>query len=160
EGLRAELIGRAEEWAKLQQALAEALQGRGQMVSLIGEPGVGKSRLVAELRDEEAQPLTSSPTPRCLWLEGRCSELGRTVAYGPFLDLLRECVAVQPEDDASLRAHRILSCLQELTAEGTLPDARIEAMATPLGHLLSARFEDSRDEWPHRTSPEQILHGT
>src|SRR5262249_23946935 len=88
------------------------------------------------------------------------SELGRTVAYGPFLDLLRECVAGQPEDDASLRAHRILSCLQELTAEGTLPDARIEAMATPLGHLLSARFEDSRDGWRDRTSPEQILHGT
>ncbi|UCC61456.1 MAG: AAA family ATPase, partial [Anaerolineae bacterium] len=45
EGLRAKLIGRDEEWAKLKGALAQVLQGRGQMVSLIGEAGVGKSRI-------------------------------------------------------------------------------------------------------------------
>src|SRR5206468_312003 len=50
EGLRAELIGRDDEFTKLQEALAELLRGRGQMVSLIGEAGVGKSRLVSELR--------------------------------------------------------------------------------------------------------------
>src|SRR5205823_2833846 len=50
EGLRAELIGRDGELAKLKEALAELLQGRGQIVTLIGEAGVGKSRLVAELK--------------------------------------------------------------------------------------------------------------
>src|SRR5262249_23707061 len=49
-GLRAELIGRDDELARLRQALAEVLQGEGQIVSLIGEAGVGKSRLVAELK--------------------------------------------------------------------------------------------------------------
>jgi class 3 adenylate cyclase len=50
EGLRAELIGRDAEFAKLRDALAEVIGGRGQVVSLIGEAGVGKSRLVAELK--------------------------------------------------------------------------------------------------------------
>src|SRR5207253_8808967 len=50
EGMQAELVGRAEELAKLQAALSEVLRGQGQTVSLIGEAGVGKSRLVAELR--------------------------------------------------------------------------------------------------------------
>ena len=66
--MRAELIGRDEEIAKLRQALAKASQGRGQMVSLIGEAGVGKSRLVAELRAFALTPDDDRPIP--LWLEG------------------------------------------------------------------------------------------
>src|SRR5206468_256639 len=50
EGLRAELVGRDEELCKLQRALTAVLEGQGRIVSLIGEAGVGKSRLVAELR--------------------------------------------------------------------------------------------------------------
>src|SRR5262249_4898254 len=46
EGLRAEMIGREEELAKLQAALTQVLQGQGQVVTLIGEAGLGKSRLV------------------------------------------------------------------------------------------------------------------
>ena len=55
--LQAELIGRDEELAKLKAALAETRQGRGQMVSIIGEAGVGKSRLVAELKQVAQQDL-------------------------------------------------------------------------------------------------------
>src|SRR5262249_55221908 len=50
EGLRADLIGRDEELGKLHDALVEVQRGRGQMVTLIGDAGVGKSRLVADLR--------------------------------------------------------------------------------------------------------------
>ena len=50
EGLRAELIGRDEELAKLEAALACVRAGQGQVVSLISEAGLGKSRLVAELK--------------------------------------------------------------------------------------------------------------
>src|SRR5262249_18751290 len=50
DGLPAELSGRDAELAKLREALDEVLGGRGQVVTLIGEAGVGKSRLVAELR--------------------------------------------------------------------------------------------------------------
>ena len=49
EGLRARMIGRDDELAKLKDALDEVLNGRGQMVSIVGEAGVGKSRLVREL---------------------------------------------------------------------------------------------------------------
>ena len=50
EGLRAELIGRDEEFEKLKGTLDDLLHGRGQIASLIGEAGVGKSRLVSELK--------------------------------------------------------------------------------------------------------------
>ena len=62
EGLRAELIGRDEELAKLEAALASVRAGQGQMVSLISEAGLGKSRLVAELkaRCDSLEAATSS----------------------------------------------------------------------------------------------------
>src|SRR5262249_2016986 len=112
DGRSAELIGREEEVGKLERALAEALQGRGQMVSLIGEAGIGKSRLVTELKavsalggvprlsgipspceDAAAMPLkrgTPADTPQSLWLEGRCLELTMTSPYFLFVDLFRD----------------------------------------------------------------------
>ena len=53
-------------------ALDEVRQGRGQMVTLIGEAGVGKSRLVADLR----QVALAAPDSAPRWLEGRCLDVG------------------------------------------------------------------------------------
>ncbi|MFN8495836.1 MAG: ATP-binding protein [Caldilineaceae bacterium] len=50
EGLRAELVGRQEEMTKLHAALTQAQQGDGQIVAIVGSAGVGKSRLVEELK--------------------------------------------------------------------------------------------------------------
>ena len=87
EGLRAELIGRDEELAKLEAALTRVRAGQGQVVSLISEAGLGKSRLVAELKArrnsvETATPSSigdqaalNNPQPAIMWLEGRCMEM-------------------------------------------------------------------------------------
>ncbi|HUX87383.1 MAG TPA: adenylate/guanylate cyclase domain-containing protein, partial [Chloroflexota bacterium] len=61
EGLQADLIGREAELGKLLDAFAEVRQGRGQIVNLIGEAGLGKSRLVAELKRQ------ASSDEKLLW---------------------------------------------------------------------------------------------
>jgi predicted ATPase len=114
EGMQAALIGRDEELAELRAALDEACRGRGQIVTLIGEAGMGKSRLVSELkqgvgvgcsvfgvRGEDIQgptPNTKHPTP--LWLEGRCQELGVRVGYSFFVDLFHGYLAARAENAA------------------------------------------------------------
>ncbi len=50
EGLRAEMIGREKEFAELKDCVDNLLAGKGQIVSIVGEAGVGKSRLVSELK--------------------------------------------------------------------------------------------------------------
>src|SRR5262249_61167551 len=50
EGLRARMIGREREFAAVQEACEQWLSGRGQMVSIIGEAGIGKSRLLFPMR--------------------------------------------------------------------------------------------------------------
>ncbi|MCH8295943.1 ATP-binding protein, partial [Candidatus Poribacteria bacterium] len=57
EGLRSPMIGRDEEFGKMKGCLDELIDGRGQMASIIGVAGVGKSRLVNELKQ------TSPPAP-------------------------------------------------------------------------------------------------
>ncbi|MBV7334821.1 hypothetical protein KFU94_42605 [Chloroflexi bacterium TSY] len=85
EGLRADLIGRHEELTKLVWTTQQVQEGEGQIVCLIGDAGVGKSRLVSELQLKFIQPSTQGtpatstqpPAPhQLLWLEGRCQEMG------------------------------------------------------------------------------------
>ena len=124
EGLRAKLVGRDEEFAKLKEALAQVLEGRGQMVTLIGEAGVGKSRLVAELKQIALTPAGGQAAP--LWLEGRCLELGTAASYAPFIDILRVFFAWGAQDDDRARREHIRSSLQGMMGRGALADERFE----------------------------------
>jgi class 3 adenylate cyclase/tetratricopeptide (TPR) repeat protein len=74
--------GRVREMEGLKLALERAGSGSGQVVGIVGEAGVGKSRLILELRgglDDEAYT----------YLEGRCLHYGGSMAYLPIVDILR-----------------------------------------------------------------------
>src|ERR671922_348992 len=75
-------VGRQPELEALQQALARAGAGQGQVVALLGEPGVGKSRLVYEF-------LQSHHTQGWLRLESSSVSYGKATAYLPVCDLLK-----------------------------------------------------------------------
>src|SRR5439155_715906 len=75
-------VGRQPELEALQQALARAGAGQGQVVALLGEPGVGKSRLVYEF-------LHSHHTQGWLRLESASVSYGKATAYLPVCDLLK-----------------------------------------------------------------------
>ncbi|MGI8916515.1 MAG: ATP-binding protein, partial [Chloroflexota bacterium] len=157
EGLRAELIGREEELTKLRAALADVQRGEGHMVSIIGEAGVGKSRLIGELKD-----LTQTPDQQTapMWLEGRCLDLGASVGYWPFIDLLRSHFGFTAEDDERGRGERLAAVLRQLVEQGDLSPARLEEVAPLLGNLLSVRFGDAWDEQLQHADPEQVKHRT
>jgi class 3 adenylate cyclase/tetratricopeptide (TPR) repeat protein len=74
--------GREAELTLLQTCLDRAVSGRGQLVTVVGEAGIGKSRLVFEFRhslDRKAVTI----------LEGRCQSFGTATPYLPFIDALR-----------------------------------------------------------------------
>jgi DNA-binding SARP family transcriptional activator/predicted ATPase len=157
EGLRADLIGRDEEFAKLKKAL-KVLNGRGQMVTLVGEAGVGKSRLVAELKEVALTPGDGKPTP--LWLEGRCLEVGTAASYAPFIDIFRGYFTWGAQEDDRSRREHILSSLQRMMERGDLAKERFEAAYPFLGRLLSVRLEDEWEERLAGNSPEQVRRRT
>src|SRR5207302_11070143 len=75
-------VGRERELRLLENLLAEVDEGRGQAVGVVGEPGVGKSRVLLELR----RTLSARDTG---YLEGRCLSFGSAIPYAPVLDLVR-----------------------------------------------------------------------
>ena len=156
EGLMAELIGREEELGKLQTALSEIFVGSGRIVSLIGEAGVGKSRLVAELkaaihrRDASGrraglqQADSEQILPSVTWLEGRCLELAVAASYWPFIDIFKEYFAWREDEEEDLRSTRIVAALNDMVQRADLSTERLQEIGPLLGNLLSARFNN---EW-------------
>jgi tetratricopeptide (TPR) repeat protein len=76
------LIGRDLEMARLRAVFVEAVSGQGRVVALIGEAGIGKTRLVAELSAEVDQVSARV-------LIGRCHESEQILPFGPWVDALR-----------------------------------------------------------------------
>ena len=106
-------VGRQSELEALQQALARAGTGQGQVVALLGEPGVGKSRLVYEF-------LHSHRTQGWLRLESSSVSYGKATAYLPVCDLLKAYCHIEDRDD--LRTVRAKITGQLLTLDDALQD--------------------------------------
>lgn len=97
EGLEAPLVGRDELLLELAGALQALQQGRGAILAIIGEAGLGKSRLAEELRRMAGEAVT--------WLEGRCHSFAGDLAYWPYRDALRGWLGVVEGDPAA--RHRV-----------------------------------------------------
>ena len=122
-------VGRDTEFAALVQALERAGAGHGQVVAVVGEAGVGKSRLVYEC-------LHSHHTQGWQVLESTSVSYGKATPYFPVLDLLRRYAHVDDSDDP--RTIRAKVTGQLLTLDEALQDA-----IPPLLALLDALPDDS-----------------
>lgn len=134
EGLGGRLVGRDEELSKLRQALDHVHHGESWLVTVIGEAGVGKSRLVAEARG--AVRIGGAEGP--LWLEGRCLDIGVTAAYWPFIDMLRHFFSWRPEDEDRRHIERVEHSINDLKQRGALDSPRAGPTMRYLLQLLSA----------------------
>ncbi len=105
-------VGRQREMAEMLRALELARQGHGQIVAAMGEPGVGKSRLLHEFK--------AIPKSDCLTLETFSVSHGRASAYLPLLELLNNYFDIQVEDDARKRREKITG--KALTLDRALED--------------------------------------
>ncbi len=126
-GLSAPLIGRARERSVLEEALADLEQGLGGIVYLVGEAGLGKSRLIQEIRDSA---LGRAPGAHLTWYETLSYSYETEQPYGLFRRLIRRMMDVLPEErPASLRMK-----VQRL-AEDSSPEER-PALQQVIGSLL------------------------
>jgi DNA-binding SARP family transcriptional activator/class 3 adenylate cyclase/tetratricopeptide (TPR) repeat protein len=164
ESLNTGMIGRNRELAHLLSCLDDVLAGQGWLVSLIGEAGVGKSRLVEEFKTAiflgSVHPGSNLPADKSqssiLWLEGRCLEADVTVSYWPFLDMFKEYFARSgKEEQQSIR-----STLQRLVGMGFLARERVEEMALLFDRLLSIIPEEGISSLPGSWSPEAVRQQT
>ena len=84
-------VGREAELATLRRHLHAALDGRGSLVLIGGEPGVGKTTLVRQL-------IAEAERSGALAVFGRCYEAEGTIPYAPFVEMLEQALALMPPD--------------------------------------------------------------
>src|SRR2546425_2718207 len=122
-------VGRQQELAALQQALEQAGTGHGQVVAVVGEAGVGKSRLVYEF-------VHAHHTPGWSVLESASVSYGKATPYVPVLDLLKRYSHIADHDDTrTIRA--------KLTGQVLTLDAALQDVIPALLALLDALPDDS-----------------
>jgi class 3 adenylate cyclase/tetratricopeptide (TPR) repeat protein len=97
-------VGRDVEVAMLQRAADRARAGHGQLVALVGEPGIGKSRLIHELGH-------ASATDAWLVLESGAVSYGRTTAWLPVIDLLKAYCRIEARDDPAIVHEKLVNTL-------------------------------------------------
>jgi class 3 adenylate cyclase/tetratricopeptide (TPR) repeat protein len=122
-------VGRQTELDVVQRALAQASAGQGQVVALVGEAGVGKSRLVYEV-------IHSHRTEGWRVLESASVSYGKATPYYPIIELLKRYAHVEEQDDT--RTIRAKVTGQVLTLDDALQPAIPALLA-----LLDAVPEDS-----------------
>jgi DNA-binding winged helix-turn-helix (wHTH) protein len=88
----APFVGRQHELAVLDDLATRVRAGNGHAVSIVGEPGIGKSRLLHECTQQVAAPAGMAV------LEGRCVSYGSNIPYLPLADLLRTHCGVRESD--------------------------------------------------------------
>jgi class 3 adenylate cyclase/tetratricopeptide (TPR) repeat protein len=147
-GLESKMIGREAELAALSQA-SGALQGGegGGVVAVIGEAGLGKSRLISEWKAASNFQL---PTSNLQWAEGHCLSYGQGLAYHLLIDLLRSLVGVAAAADEAATHAELKSRCGELFGEGA------SGVYPYLAHLLSLPLEGAALERVQSLDPQTL----
>ena len=113
EGLQAEMVGRQEELLALQSVMADLAQGVGRIVCVLGEAGLGKSRLVSEVhKDFERQAGAGSD-----WYESVSLSYESNQAYGMFHRLIRRLTGIAYDDPPTRAREKLAGLLENIPEE-------------------------------------------
>jgi class 3 adenylate cyclase len=125
--------GRDRELAELQRVLEVALDGEGQVVGLVGDPGLGKSRLALEF--------CRLAGPRAAVLEGRCQPYGASIAYLPLFELVRNGCGIAADDPPDLVGAKIELKVKALELDVSLAHYLRHAFGMPAGDPALAALD-------------------
>jgi class 3 adenylate cyclase/tetratricopeptide (TPR) repeat protein len=124
-------VGRQPEMEQLQGVMGELQAGRGRIVAVSGEAGIGKSRLMAEWQAEIGYRVT--------WVEGRCLAYKSVVPYGPFLDMFQRLADITADHTEDMARWRL-----DVFTQRFFP-GNVEARAVMANLLVLPLSQDERD---------------
>ena len=115
---RTRFVGRERELRLLRECFELAQTGQGQVVMVVGEPGIGKSRLLHELRRQLGRSAT--------WVEGQALSFGRAMPFHPVIDMIRRVARIDDADPEPVIVDKLERARARLGAEldDTLPFLR------------------------------------
>jgi class 3 adenylate cyclase/tetratricopeptide (TPR) repeat protein len=134
-----QFVGRQREFEVLAEAAKNAADGKGQAVAIVGEPGVGKSRLYWEFTH-------SHHTKGRVIIEAGSVSYGKATSFLPVIDLLKSYFEIGERDDAR-------SVREKVTGKLLTLDRRLEPLLPPLLALLDQPVDDG--QWQQLDPPQR-----
>jgi len=126
-----EMVGRDEDLNKLELQVLKAVDGEGSVVNIIGEAGIGKSRLLAELKSLDVI------TKKVTILEGRAISIGRNLSFHPIISLLKHWARIKEDDREATALGKLETAIKNVCQEGA--NEIIPFLATLMGMRLLGR---------------------
>ncbi len=141
QGLRAPLVGRDVELSLLRTVAARvAGERRPHLVTLLGAPGIGKTRLAREFVGEAA----AAPGEHPIVLEGRCPQYGEAITYWPLTEMLRALCDFSALEPAASARSKVLEKVRGILREAGR-DEDPDVLATYLGYTIGVESGARRD---------------
>ncbi|HVF99483.1 MAG TPA: AAA family ATPase, partial [Chloroflexia bacterium] len=160
EGLNSPLVGRDRELQTLRARMDDLITGQGQIVSVVGEAGLGKSRLISELRKalvaegvmvEAGREPESLPSIPCIqWCEGRSLSYETTTPYAPFVDMFNSCFGLHADDSTEGKLEKVRASV------GRVMPGQEEMVVPFLATLLGIELEGEDAERVRYLQPPQV----
>ncbi len=132
--IAAPFVGREAEVQAFNDCVDRLITGQGGIISIVGEAGLGKSRLIAEIHE-------GIPADRLFWLEAHTLSFGQTISYLPFQGILRQIAGFIDDDTEEVAWRKLESRIRELFPEQS---------AEILPYLASVLSLEAKGEYAER----------
>ena len=131
--INSEMVGRSHEAEQLESLIRNLIAGKGSIVNIVGKAGIGKSRLVEELK---VQPLME----KVLLLEGRAVSTGQNLSFYPITNLIKNWAGISEDDLPSVSSEKLHQGIKGNTPEQA--DEIYAFLATMMGLPLKGKYKE------------------
>jgi class 3 adenylate cyclase/tetratricopeptide (TPR) repeat protein len=127
------MVGRAEELNGLEKQFMQLINGRGAVVSITGIAGIGKSRLMAEMREKELMS-------KVIMLEGRALSNGKDLSFHPIIQIIKSWAGIKEEDTSDDALNKLQRGIHRVYSEAV--DEIFPFIATMMGYHLEGKARE------------------
>lgn len=128
-----EMVGRDSELSRLELHLLKSINNEGSIVNIIGEAGIGKSRLIGEFKKKDA-------IRKVNLLEGRALSIGKNLSFHPIIDIIKNWVAIKEDDSKKETTFKLEKAIKEVCPEGV--EEIFPFIATLMGMKLTGKYAE------------------
>jgi len=127
-----EMVGRGYEMELIEGAVKKLLSGKGSVVNVVGKAGIGKSRLIAELKAQDW-------LDHAAVLEGRAQSMGYNLSFHPISQLIRSWAGIREEDSPGKSAEKLYEAIKRVAREQS--EEIFPFIATMMGLPLTGKHK-------------------
>jgi class 3 adenylate cyclase len=125
------MVGRDRELDILDLQVLKLINGEGSVVDVVGEAGIGKSRLIKELKNREV-------IKRVTFLEGRAISIGKNLSFHPIIDLIKQWAFISEEDTDTSAFKKLGRAIRSIDSEES--EEILPFVATMMGLKLKGHY--------------------